>query len=85
MLQTWREAATQVFYTLSIGDGSLFALASYNKFHHNCFRDAMIVTLTDGFMSVFGGTAVFAVLGFMAHNRGQQIGDVVKSGTLFRS
>ena len=35
ILQIWRDAASQVFFTLGVGVGGVIALASYNKFRHN--------------------------------------------------
>lgn len=34
----WADAASQVFYSLGIGCGSLVTLASYSKFDNNCHR-----------------------------------------------
>ncbi|KAF7639037.1 hypothetical protein Mgra_00001564 [Meloidogyne graminicola] len=78
---TWRAAATQVCYSLSIGFGGILSLSSYNKRTHNCYRDAFIITIADGFMSIFGGTAVFSVLGFMSKQLDAKIQTVVQSGT----
>uniref|UniRef100_A0A914Z7V8 Uncharacterized protein n=1 Tax=Panagrolaimus superbus TaxID=310955 RepID=A0A914Z7V8_9BILA len=80
-IQPWQKAATQVCYSLAIGFGGLLSLASYNPRSHNCFRDALIITVADGFMSVFGGTAVFSILGFMAEQQKKDITQVVQSGT----
>lgn len=79
--QTWRAAATHVCYSLAIGFGGLLSLSSFNPHHHNCFKDALIITGADGFMSVFGGTAVFSVLGFMSKQLDAPIDTVVQSGT----
>lgn len=43
----WRDAATQIFYSLSVAWGGVTALSSYNKFHNNVFKDALIVCLTN--------------------------------------
>lgn len=57
------------------------SLSSFNPIKHNCFRDALIITVADGIMSMFGGTAVFSVLGFMSKQLDAPIETVVQSGT----
>jgi solute carrier family 6 amino acid transporter-like protein 5/7/9/14 len=37
-LQTWVNAAVQIFFALSPAWGGLVTLSSYNKFHNNCFK-----------------------------------------------
>ncbi|KAM6143706.1 sodium- and chloride-dependent neutral and basic amino acid transporter B(0+) [Erethizon dorsatum] len=78
--EVWKDAATQIFYSLSVAWGGLVALSSYNKFNNNCFSDAFVVCLTNCLTSVFAGFAIFSILGHMAHISGQEVSQVVKSG-----
>ncbi|KAI1713286.1 sodium:neurotransmitter symporter family domain-containing protein [Ditylenchus destructor] len=78
---SWRAAATHVSFSLSIGFGGMLSLGSYNHRDHNCYRDALIITLADAAMSLFGGTAVFSVLGFISKQLSLPIDQVVQSGT----
>ncbi|XP_024888135.1 sodium- and chloride-dependent GABA transporter 1-like [Temnothorax curvispinosus] len=75
----WADAASQVFYSLGIACGSLVTLASYSNFSNNCHRDAIIVTFTNLFTSVFAGLVVFSVVGFLAKQMKVPIGSVIQS------
>ncbi|XP_070160726.1 sodium-dependent proline transporter [Polyergus mexicanus] len=74
----WADAASQVFYSLGIGCGSLVTLASYSNFNNNCHRDAIFVTFTNLFTSVFAGFVIFSVLGFLARVMHMPISKVVQ-------
>ncbi|CAI9737449.1 sodiumchloride1-likedependent and chloride-dependent glycine transporter 1-like [Octopus vulgaris] len=76
----WSDAATQVFYSLSISCGGLITMSSYNKFNNNCLRDSILVPLIDCFTSFFSGFVIFTVLGFMAKVKGVDVETVVKGG-----
>ncbi|XP_018299911.1 sodium- and chloride-dependent glycine transporter 1 [Mycetomoellerius zeteki] len=75
----WADAASQIFYSLGIGCGSLVTLASYSNFSNNCHRDAVFVTCTNLFTSVFAGLVIFSILGFLAQKMGMPIDKVVQS------
>ncbi|KAG7261568.1 hypothetical protein CRUP_023410 [Coryphaenoides rupestris] len=77
-VEVWRDAASQIFYSLSIGLGAVSALASYSKFQNNVISDAFLITLINSATSVFAGFAVFAMLGHLAHITGEQIEELVK-------
>jgi len=71
----WSTAASQIFFSLSVGYGGQLALSSYNQFTNNCHRDAFIVGLCNSATSVFAGIVVFAILGNLAG--GKDISQVV--------
>lgn len=79
-VQVWLEAGLQVFYSLGPGWGPLITMASYNKFRNNCYRDAITLTLISEGTSIFGGFAIFTIVGFMAHQTGKPVDEVVQAG-----
>ncbi|XP_040179612.1 sodium- and chloride-dependent neutral and basic amino acid transporter B(0+)-like [Rana temporaria] len=76
----WKDAATQIFFSLSVAWGGLTALSSYNKFHNNSYGDAIMVCVTNCLTSVFAGFAIFSILGHMAFKAQKPVKDVVDSG-----
>ncbi|XP_056000421.1 sodium-dependent proline transporter-like [Ostrea edulis] len=79
-VQVWLEAGLQVFYSLGPGWGPLITMASYNKFNNNCYRDSIILALISEGTSIFGGFAIFTIVGYMAHIAGKPVEDVVQAG-----
>ncbi|XP_006039440.1 sodium- and chloride-dependent neutral and basic amino acid transporter B(0+)-like, partial [Alligator sinensis] len=77
--EVWKDAATQIFYSLSVAWGGLVALSSYNKFHNNCYSDAIFVCVTNCLTSVFAGFAIFSILGHMAFRAQRPVSEVVDS------
>lgn len=78
--RVWLDAGTQVFFSYSIGTGTMTALGSYNKYKNNFYRDSIIFSLFNSGTSFYGGFLIFSVLGFMAKNQGVPIKDVAKAG-----
>lgn len=68
-IQVWRQAATQVFFALGLGFGSIIAYSSYNPKNNNCHRDAYTVSFINFLTSVLATLVVFAVLGFRAKKK----------------
>ncbi|XP_034556688.1 sodium- and chloride-dependent GABA transporter 2-like [Notolabrus celidotus] len=78
--QVWMEAGAQIFFSYSVGVGSLTVLGSYNAYNNNCYKDCLWLCLLNSGTSIVAGFAVFSVLGFMAQEQGVPISEVAESG-----
>ncbi|XP_078359801.1 sodium- and chloride-dependent GABA transporter 1-like isoform X2 [Oculina patagonica] len=78
--QVWVQAAGQIFFSLSVGFGGLITYGSYNKFHNNCEKDTLIVSLINCGTSIFAGFVIFTMMGYMSHVLQVGVPDVVKGG-----
>ncbi|KAL1420663.1 hypothetical protein MTO96_004409 [Rhipicephalus appendiculatus] len=79
LFKTWRAAAVQIFFSISLAQGLNMCLASYNDFNNNIVRDVYVIAATDSCVSIFGGVVIFSVLGNMAHQLEVPVPDVVQS------
>ncbi|XP_067951593.1 sodium- and chloride-dependent neutral and basic amino acid transporter B(0+)-like [Watersipora subatra] len=76
----WKDAAVQIFFSLSASWGGLIALSSYNKFHNDCIRDSLVVSFSNCLTSFFAGFVIFSYLGHLAFKEGKDVENVVDSG-----
>ncbi|XP_069117798.1 sodium- and chloride-dependent GABA transporter 1-like [Argopecten irradians] len=79
-LSVWSDAAIQVIYSAGFAAADLVTLSSYNHFHHNLYRDSIIIPLVDAFTSLFAGCVIFVTLGYMSVSFNVEIKDVVADG-----
>ncbi|XP_050410959.1 sodium- and chloride-dependent glycine transporter 1 isoform X2 [Patella vulgata] len=80
MAKTWVAAAVQIFFALSPAWGGLITLSSYNKFHNNCFKDALIVSISNISTSIFAGFVIFSIVGYLAQELDMPVDKVVAHG-----
>ncbi|XP_076664285.1 sodium- and chloride-dependent glycine transporter 1 isoform X2 [Andrena cerasifolii] len=78
--KVWSDAAVQIFFALSPAWGGLITLSSYNKFNNNCYKDTLIVAVSNICTSFFAGFVIFSVIGFLAHELSVPVASVVDQG-----
>jgi len=62
----WQKAATQIFFSVGIGWGSIVAFGSYGDKNTDFIGHVTKVTLINCGTSIFAGVVVFSILGFLA-------------------
>ncbi|PAA68201.1 hypothetical protein BOX15_Mlig032869g1 [Macrostomum lignano] len=77
--RVWKDAAGQIFFSLSCSWGGLMSLSSYNRFHNNVIRDTFFVTSANCLTSVFAGFVIFSFIGHLAGNLRVPVSDVTRS------
>lgn len=80
MIQTWFAAASQVFFTLSIGFAVMFSYGALLKQEVNIKRVALSIITGDTLVAIIGSIVIFGVLGFMAQEQNVPVQEVVKNG-----
>ncbi|KAM3866156.1 sodium- and chloride-dependent GABA transporter 2-like [Diretmus argenteus] len=78
--EVWIEAGSQIFFSYSLGAGTLTVLGSYNRHKNNCYNDTFWLCLLNSGTSFVAGFVVFSVLGFMAQKHGVSVDVVAQSG-----
>ncbi|XP_048059377.1 sodium-dependent neutral amino acid transporter B(0)AT1-like [Megalobrama amblycephala] len=66
---TWLDAGAQVFYSFSLAFGGLISFSSYNSVHNNCEQDAVIISVINGFTSIYSAIVIYSIIGFRATER----------------
>ncbi|MCK4259941.1 MAG: sodium-dependent transporter [Halanaerobiales bacterium] len=75
--KVWLAAFSQIFFSLSLGFGVMITYASYLPKDSDVVNNAFITGLGNSAISFMVGLGVFGVLGYMAHQSGLPIEEVV--------
>ncbi|XP_040833251.1 inactive sodium-dependent neutral amino acid transporter B(0)AT3 [Ochotona curzoniae] len=70
--RVWLDAATQIFFSLSLAFGGHISFASYNPPRNDCAKDAVTISLVNSLTSVYASITIFSVMGFKATNDHRQ-------------
>eukprot|EP01059_Diplonema_ambulator_P024700 TRINITY_DN409_c1_g1_i4.p1 TRINITY_DN409_c1_g1~~TRINITY_DN409_c1_g1_i4.p1 ORF type:complete len:613 (+),score=182.78 TRINITY_DN409_c1_g1_i4:1234-3072(+) len=80
--EMWAAACGQILFSLSPGMGTAITMSSFTNPNENVFRVNAIVSICNSSFSLFGGIAVFGILGHLSHESGVPVEDLAKrSGT----
>ncbi|XP_036355768.1 sodium- and chloride-dependent glycine transporter 2-like [Octopus sinensis] len=77
----WKEASTQIFYSLSTCSGGIITLSSFNKYKNNFLFDVLFVSFANSFTSFYSGFAIFSATGHLAYLSNKTIPEVTKHGS----
>lgn len=76
----WIAAYGQIFFSLSVGFGIMLTYASYLKKDTNITSSGLVVAFANSSFEILAGIGVFAALGFIAMQTGQEVSEVASSG-----
>ncbi|CAF0793372.1 unnamed protein product [Brachionus calyciflorus] len=79
-LETWTDAASQVYFILGIAQGGLYTLGRYNNFNYNHQKTSIFIAILDGITGLLAGLAIFSVLGYMSTRTGIEVADLAVGG-----
>ena len=80
----WADAGQQIFFSLTLCQGVMGTLASFNGFHQQCLNNTLIIVVVNCVTSFWVGFPIFAVLGHMAHEMDTTVGEVILPVGRFR-
>mmetsp|Transcript_14915 Transcript_14915/g.37800 ORF Transcript_14915/g.37800 Transcript_14915/m.37800 type:complete len:584 (+) Transcript_14915:64-1815(+) len=79
---TWSAAASQILFSLSPAMGTAIAMSSYHeKSYDKLLQDNLVIICCNTGFSLFGGFAVFSIVGYLAGQRGLPVEEVASAGT----
>ncbi|MCB1149364.1 MAG: sodium-dependent transporter, partial [Chlamydiia bacterium] len=78
--EVWLAAATQIFFSLTVGVGVMITYGSFERKTSDVVKNTAIVAAADAAIALVSGLVVFTTLGHMAHESGSSVVDIAASG-----
>ena len=75
-VRVWATACSQILFSLSPGFGTAITYSSYARPKEDVYRACMIVAVSNSAFSIFGGFAVFGLVGHLAKMEGVPVEDI---------
>lgn len=79
-IRVWSDAASAIFFSISISFGGMTTLASYNKFDAGIMNIAIMIPAANCLTSFFAGFVIFSYMGYLSHITGQDIDNIIEAG-----
>ncbi|MCP4474805.1 MAG: neurotransmitter symporter family protein [Gammaproteobacteria bacterium] len=76
----WFDAASQVFFSLSVGFGVMFAYGALLKEQFSVRYTAIAIVMGDTLVAFVGGIAIFSVIGHMSYLQGTEVHKTIEGG-----
>ena len=67
-VEVWHAAISQIFFTLTLGFGTMIAYGSYNDENQELVKATYWTVFLNSSISIIAGFAVFGTIGFMSYN-----------------
>lgn len=73
-VEVWHAAISQIFFTLTLGFGTMIAYGSYNEENQELVGTTYWTVFLNSAISIIAGFAVFGTIGFMSYNMAMEKG-----------
>ncbi len=67
-MEVWNAAISQIFFTLTLGFGTMIAYGSYNEENQELVKSTYWTALLNSSISIVAGFAIFGTIGYMSYN-----------------
>ncbi len=79
-VKLWKDAASMALFSTNVGLVLTYAYSTFNHNKNDIVKSAWWIGIGDMLVSLTAGLAMFGSLGYMAHQKGIAISEVVESG-----